>query len=129
MPSQRLSPSEMRDHLALESGEVCGIVRQLRRVVLKTVPEATEAVKFGALSYFHGDATFGSIGGNICMIDAKRGRVTLSFIRGVELEDPHGLLTGAGKYKRAIVIPNREAADDPRLMDLVREAAELDTGE
>ncbi len=127
MPPQRLSPSEMRDHLALESGEVCGIVRQLRRMVLSAAPEATESIKFGALSYYHGGATFASIGSNICMIDAKRGQVTLSFIRGVELEDPHHLLRGSGKYKRFVAIPSRDAALDPRLVDLVREAAQLDT--
>lgn len=120
---ERLSPAALRDHLAAETGEVCGIVRQLRRKIIAVVPEATEAIKFRAISYFFGDAAFGSIGGNICMIETRDEQVRLSFIHGATLTDPHGLLRGAGKAKRYVPIVSREAAADPRLAELVRESA------
>lgn len=124
MPGKRLSPSVIRDHLALESGEVCGIVRQLRRMVFATAPLATEDIKFGSLTYYQSEAPFGSIGGNMCMIDVRRGKVTLSFIHGVELDDPNKLLRGKGKSKRFVPVASRDAALDPRLIALVRESAE-----
>ncbi len=107
----------------LESGEVCGIVRQLRRMVFETVPNATEEIKFGALSYFLSEAAFRSIGGHICMIEIHGGQVRLSFIHGTDLADPHGLLQGAGKAKRFVPIPTRDAAIDPHILALVRESA------
>ena len=108
----------------LESGEVCGIVRQLRRMVIETVPNATEEIKFGALSYFSSDSSLRSIGANFCMIELRGGEVRLSFLHGAELADPHHLLRESGKAKRFVPIPSRDAVIDHRLIDLVRESAE-----
>jgi len=108
----------------LESGEVCGIVRQLRRMVFETVPSATEGIKFGALSYFLSDAAFRSIGGHICMIEIHDGQVRLSFVHGADLPDPHRLLEGAGKAKRFVPITSRDAVIDPHILALVKESAQ-----
>ncbi len=123
MPPERLSPSQISDYLAAERSAVCGVVRRLRRLVFDVVPDACEGLRYGALSYFHADAPYGSIGGNICMIEVRRGKVALSFIHGASLPDPHGLLRGDGKAKRFVAVESRDAAEDPRLIALVREAA------
>jgi hypothetical protein len=39
-------------------------------------PSASEAVKFNGLSYFHDDAPYRSIGGNICVIEIRDAKVT-----------------------------------------------------
>lgn len=124
MPPPRLAAEQLRDHLLLESDATRRLVEHLRRIVLRAAPQAAEAIKFGALSYFHLDAPFGSIGGNICMIDVKRGQVTLGFILGAKLHDPRGLLRGSGKSKRFVPIADRNAAADPRLVALIRDSAE-----
>lgn len=125
MPPERLSPSQINDHLDSESRDVCGVVRRLRRMVLDAVPDACEGIRYGALSYFRADAPYGSIGGNICMIEIRLGKVALSFIHGASLPDPHGLLRGAGKAKRFVPVATRDAADDPRLIALVRDAGAM----
>ncbi len=124
MPPPRLSADQLRDHLLLETVQTRRLVRHLRQVVLRAAPQAAEAIKFGALSYFHAEAPFGSIGGNICMIDVKRGKVTLGFILGADLADPHGLLQGGGKSKRFVPIADLQSASDPRLVDLIQDSAE-----
>jgi hypothetical protein len=98
-------------------------VLALREMVLKTAPHAAEAVKFHCLAYFDPDAYFGSIGGNICFIETKRGAVSLSFIAGAALPDPEGLLRGKGKYKRFVPVASEPQAKAPALRALVRAAA------
>ncbi len=125
MPPERLSPSQIDDHLASERRDVCGVVRRLRRMVLDSVPDACEGIRYGALSYFRADVPYGSIGGAICMIEIRRGKVALSFIHGASLPDPHGLLRGDGKAKRFVPVATRDAADDLRLIALVRAAGAM----
>lgn len=127
--STRLSAVQLADHLALEEPATRRLVLALRRAVLKAVPGACEAVKFRVLCYFHGDAFFKSIGGNICMIEVKRGRVVLSFIRGVLVEDPDGLLCGKGKFKRFVPIGSETEAGSQRIAGLIKRAAVLEPWE
>ena len=101
------------------------IVEALRATVLAAAPKAAEAFKFRVICYFHDDAYFGSIGGNICMIEVKRGEVFLSFIHGSLLPDPRGLLLGKGKFKRFVRVPDEETAKSGAIKDLVRAAAKL----
>jgi hypothetical protein len=122
----RLTQQKLADHLCMEELPVRRLVLALRRAVLDAVPTASEAVKFRVLCYFHGDAYFKSIGGNICMIEAKRGRVVLSFIRGSLVEDPDGLLMGKGKFKRFVPIASEAEAASPRVARVIKRAAKIE---
>ena len=53
--------------------------------------------------------------------------VTLCFLYGVGLPDPHGLLKGSGNRVRHVRLHTAEAFDDPRIQALI--AAALDRGE
>ena len=100
----------------------------LRRIVLTTVPHAAEAVKFGCLCYYRAGAPFGAIGGNICMIEVRHGKVMLSFIHGASLPESRSakvLLQGRGKAKRFIPIATIDSAADTRVAELLRAAAKL----
>jgi hypothetical protein len=121
----RLSREHLRDHLAFEPAATRRLVLMLREMVLKTAPHAAEAVKFRCLAYFDPDAYFGAIGGNICFIEVKRGRVSLSFVSGSVLPDPKGLLQGKGKYKRFAPVASNTDAKSPALRALVRAAAKI----
>lgn len=121
----RLSARQLADHLVLQPADVRKLVLALRRTVLRAAPTAAEAVKFRALCYYHPDAWFGSIGGHICVIEARAGRVTLSFIHGAALPDPKGLLRGNGKSKRHVPIGDPRTAADPAIAALIRASARL----
>jgi hypothetical protein len=123
MVKARLSASELAVHLSAESDEVRRAVRALREMILREAPEASEGIKFGVLCYYHDDAFLKSIGGNICMIEVKRGKVLLSFIRGVTVADPKGLLYGKGKYKRFMDVPDAAFAKRADVKAVIRAAA------
>lgn len=94
----------MTRHLAKCPGELCDIVLALRGVVVKNAPEADESIKFGALCYALPNAVYGAIGGNVCLIDFRKGQVTLGFIHGASLPDRSGLLLGTAKSKRYLIV-------------------------
>ena len=123
--SQRLSAAQLADHLALVPPGIRKLVRGLRRIVLGLVPDAAEAIRFGCLCYYHPDAPFGAIGGNICLIEIRRGVPALSFIHGASLADPEGLLHGRGKAKRYLPIARQADVLNPDVAALVRDAAAL----
>lgn len=131
--AERLSGATLREHLQFESPGVARLVRALRRVVLREAPGAAEGVRFGVLCYYHADAWFGAIGGNICMIEVRdagspersRREVRLSFIHGAALPDPAGLLRGRGRSKRHVPVPDEGAAALSALATLIRRARDL----
>lgn len=120
----RLSAAAIAAHLADHPPDLRRLALDLRRTVLKAAPAAAEAIRFNCLCYYRDDEPFKAIGGNICMIEVRRGAVWLSFIQGAGLDDPGGLLQGRGKAKRRAPIPDRSAAADPRIAALVRRSAE-----
>ena len=50
--------------------------------------------------------------------------VTLCFLRGVGLPDPHGLLNGSGNQVRHVRLHTAEAFDDTRIQELIGAALE-----
>lgn len=48
--------------------------------------------------------------------------VSLCFLHGAKLADPHGLLHGGGKQIRSIRLPEIATLDDPRLQELIASA-------
>lgn len=126
-PPRRLSSSALRAHLRAETPAVRRTVLALRKAILAAAPAAAEGIKFHALAYYHDDAFFKSIGGNICMIEVKKGRVVLSFIRGAGLPDPAGLMYGSGKAKRFVDVPDAAFAASREVAALLRAAAAQET--
>lgn len=51
--------------------------------------------------------------------------VTLCFLWGVHLSDPHNLLKGDGSRVRNVRLHSAEAFDDPRIQALIDEALEI----
>ncbi len=123
MPPPRLSARALAEHLLPETPEVRHTVRALRAAVLKAAPEAAEAFKFHVLCYYRDDAWLKSIGGNICMIEIKRGKVLLSLIHGAKVPDPAGLMFGTGKFKRFVRVPDAAFAQSRPVAALIRAAA------
>ena len=127
MSSPRLSRAALAQHLRAELPAVRRTVLAMRRAVLAAAPGAAEAIKFHVLAYYHDGAFFKSIGGNICMIEIKKNKVILSFIRGSDLPDPAGLLYGSGKHKRFVDIPDAAFTTRPEIAALIRAAAAQET--
>jgi hypothetical protein len=104
------------------------LVSPLRNVVLHTLPQATESLLWGGLSY-HRPEVGGRVKGAVCQIGVKRDQVRLDFIHGIRLVDPEGLLQGDQKSKRFVPILTIADANRPEIVNLIRQAAALDPTE
>ena len=58
----------------------------------------------------------------ICMIGVYRKHVNLQFTQGVELEDPFGVLKGAGKRMRHLKVKSLSDLDRPEIRAFLRQA-------
>jgi hypothetical protein len=121
---QRLTMAQIAEYLAECPGELCDLVLELRDLVCKVAGGSVEAIKFGALTYSKPEHPYGSIGGNVCMISWRDEQVQLSFIHGVCLPDPEGLLKGKAKSKRFVEIRSSDDIRRPAVAELIRAAVE-----
>ena len=101
------------------------LVFGLRDLVAEIAPHATEKILWGGLSYY--DASRGgAVKGGICQIEVHADHVRLSFIHGIHLPDPEGLLHGDRLSKRYVRIDSYENAPWEMLKQLIEAAARFD---
>jgi hypothetical protein len=98
---------------------VARVVRAARSVLRRRFRTAVELVydNYNALAIGFGPS--GKAGQAILSLAVMPRWVTLCFLRGVGLPDPHGLLNGAGNQVRHVQLKTAEAFDDPRLQALI----------
>jgi hypothetical protein len=118
----RLREDEIASVLCGLSDELSDMALELRRLVLAIAPQLDESIAFHALCYSVPDRPFGVIGGNVCMIENKRGCLRLGFLHGARLPDPFRLLRGSGKAKRHIEWSLRAELRPEQLEPLIRAA-------
>jgi hypothetical protein len=102
------------------------IARRLREVVTDAVPEAIERVRPGwrLIGY---DLPVRSRGAFFAWVWPEAEHVHLGFPRGVDMDDPHGVLRGAGitKLARWLTYAPGDKVDEPLATRLVQEAARV----
>ncbi|MBN1343288.1 MAG: DUF1801 domain-containing protein [Phycisphaerae bacterium] len=125
MKAKRLSADRIAECLARFPGESQDLMLELRDLVLETVPEAIESIKFNSLCYHKPDHPYGAIGGNICLVSGDQECAILGFIHGAFLPDPEGLLIGTAKAKRHVEIRSSREIRRPAIRDLIRAAVEF----
>lgn len=114
---------ELTQLLESHAPEVVKTVHALCALVREASPDATETVQLGwkSVSYSRG----GVMKGSICSIGPHKDWVNLQFLQGTSLEDPGGLLEGAGKTMRHVKVRSVDEMDPEALSALVRQADEL----
>lgn len=124
-PGSFHSLHEIERFLERKTEALKDIVFELRNLITEIVPHATEKIQWKGLSYY--DASRGGVvKGGICQIEVHDEHVRLSFIHGVFLEDPHGLLRGDRLSKRYVWLESYESAPWEQLGELIRAAAKFD---
>jgi len=101
------------------------IVFELRDLVWRACPEATERILRRGLSYHLSDKG-GPVKGAICQIELDKDRVQVSFIHGVRLSNLDSLLSGDRLSKRFLAIESFDNAPWDGIFDLILEAVNLD---
>lgn len=96
------------------------IVAALRAFMREAAPDAPEAVSYKMPVFVKQNI--------IAYINAAKTHVTFSFVRGVQIDDPYGLLKGSAKHARFVKL--KSAADVERcreaLQHYVAQALALD---
>ena len=120
MSAKRLGNTELRAVVEAWPDDVRDTTLMARSLVLDIAPALDEQIAFGALCYYREGAPYGVIGGNVCLLDGKRGRLEIAFLHGASLPDPEGLLQGEAKAKRYVVIEGLSDLMRPALAALIR---------
>lgn len=95
------------------------IVARLVEIVRKNAPAAAGSIKWAQPVFEQA--------GPFAHIKAFKGHVNFGFWRGVDLDDPKGLLSGDGKKMRHVRIASMEDIDADAFAAFVRQAVELNT--
>ena len=97
------------------------IARTLRKLILMTVPNLSESIKWGNPCYERG--------GRVCYLAATDKYVSLGFFKGTRLSDPAGRIEGTGKKMRHVKVRSLEDIETDQFMAWVREAVALNLRE
>lgn len=102
--------------------EVGALTRELLEKTKARIPGATIMVydNYNALAIGFGPTE--KAGQAVLSLAVMPRWVTLCFLRGVGLPDPHRLLNGSGSQVRHVRLHTPDAFDDPRLQDLIQAA-------
>ncbi len=109
---------QVDDYINSYSPELQAIIRTLREIAIKSMPEAYEMIYHGAIGYSLTTSPFDQI----CYIAPQKNYVNLGFFYGAHLLDPQHVLVGEGKRMRHIKVRSVEDASNPALEELLKEA-------
>jgi len=104
-------------YIAQLEGWQAEVVSEVRKIVLAAAPEAEEAIKWAQPVY--------SVNGPFAYIKAFKSSVNFGFWRGVDIDDPGGLLQGGGEKMRHVKLTNLDDIDQPVYTDFVQQAVSL----
>lgn len=93
------------------------MVREVRQIILKAAPEAEESIKWAQPVY--------EINGPFAYIKAFKNSVNFGFWRGVDINDPDGLLQGSGEKMRHVKLNNLDDINEPIFVNFVQQAVKL----
>lgn len=104
--------------------QVAALTRNLIEKMTRRVPGATIMVydNYNALAIGFGPTD--KAGQAVLSLAVMPRWVTLCFLRGVGLPDPHRILNGSGSRVRHVRLHTPEALDDPQVQDLIEAALE-----
>ena len=102
--------------------EVAALTRDLLDRMKRRVPGATIMVydNYNALAIGFGPSD--KAGQAVLSLAVMPRWVTVCFLYGAGLPDPHGLLNGSGSRVRHVRLHSAEAFEDPRVQDLIEAA-------
>jgi hypothetical protein len=95
------------------------IVEELRRLIQRAAPDATEVMSYGIPNYR------GKRG--LAVISPAKTHITLAFSRGAEFEDKYGLLEGVGKVSKNLRFRDVKDINEEAFRYYMKQALKLDT--
>jgi hypothetical protein len=103
------------EYLADQTPRNQPVIRALRKLVKRVAPQLQESVKWGNGCWVQGKAP-------VAYVYSAPDHVQFGFFAGSSLNDPHGLLHGAGKFVRHIKVRKVSDIDERAFEKLLRQA-------
>jgi hypothetical protein len=114
---------QIESFIAKFDAKTQALIRGSRRKMRRQLPAANELVydNYNFLVFGYGPSDRPSEA--FVSIAAAANGVSLMFLKGASLHDPHKLLRGAAKYNRSLKIESAGDLDRPEVKALISEAA------
>jgi len=93
------------------------VADRVRDIINNVAPEAKESIKWAQPVY--------EVNGPFCYMKAFKNTVNFGFWRGIDLDDPQGLLQGTGEKMRHVKLAGLEDIDDQAFAAYVKQAVAL----
>ena len=113
-----ISIHEIEEHFQYLPPYMLDILIELRNLVAKIAPDATEVIHCKGITYYHADRG-GPVSAGICQILIQPDHIELAFIHGAFLPDPRGLLEGDRIAKRFTRVTSYDQAPWEDLAELI----------
>jgi len=104
-------------YIAQLNNDQAAIVSKVRQIILEAAPEADESIKWAQPVY--------ETNGPFAYIKAFKNSVNFGFWRGVDINDPYGLLDGSGDKMRHVKLASLEDINEQAFKDYVLQALKL----
>jgi hypothetical protein len=105
--------------LQLTHPDLHAVVQAVRATVRDTAPAASEKLMYGGILF--------SAPTQFCGVFAYTAHVSVEFGRGAELDDPHRVLEGNGKYRRHIKLQTVADITSKHLSHYIAQALAMST--
>lgn len=115
----------IQNHLGYTTPELRDIVLEIRNIVSRVAPGATERLHTRGFSYYLKDRG-GPVSAGICQVGVFHDHIRLAFIHGAFLPDPQGLLVGEPKYKKHLRIYSYKDAPWDYMQQLIQASSHFD---
>jgi hypothetical protein len=109
-------PKTIEEVLRKFEPEQAEIAQRLRSIVKTALPDASETVRRGVITYIFDDKDFATI-------NLYEDHVDLGLLAGSKIDDEHLKGTGLGKDTRHIKIVSTKRIDEPEITRLLKDAA------
>ncbi len=109
---------EIEEHFQYLPHEMMDVLIELRNLVARIAPDATEVFHRNGITYYHADRG-GPVSAGVCQILVREDHIELAFIHGAFLPDPQHLLEGNGIAKRFIPIRSYDQAPWDYLAEMI----------
>ncbi|MBI4814127.1 MAG: DUF1801 domain-containing protein [Methanobacterium sp.] len=110
---------DVDEYLSKYPDEMAEIALELRKFLLKTVPDLNEVIKWNNLFY--------ELNGPVCAILIHKAHINLEFPRGREIAETGYPLEGTGKNMRHLKIKNPDDIHALNLPEIIKKAIELNS--
>ena len=116
---------QLSEFIAKFEPDMGRLIREARAKVRRFMPKAFELVYDNYNFFVIGFGPSEKTGEAIISLAAQAKGLSLFFLQGAKLPDPHRLLQGSGKVVRSIRLKSADELDDPKIRQLINAALTL----